>query len=465
MKKSKRQKPSNIENGVDRISELPDPILHLILSPLHSTEEVIRTSVLSTRWKYLWTSIPSLDIDISRGSALKLNEFKEFVYWVLASRTQDFDSFHLRCLDYYDMPTIGRWIHLVVMRKVKKIDLTFFVMDNNEVIVLPRCLVDCGSLEVLNLCLNRGFLDLSSFTGSRTLKVLKLDRVGLFDHELAEKSILDCPLLEELNLIDCLTCDLDYLNISLPNLKTLRFNNQGLAEHERFCEGLMLVCPKLVYLEYGGYMGKEFSFDVKSLKKAVIELEYTEYKDEIAICQLFSEVSHVEYLSVNYIFVQSISSACDLYDRPEVLLPKSFPNLKTLELTINCYSVKVLIPILRCSPNLESLHLTFYKDITSEGYEAFLVQLDEVETRTILTRHLKKVEFREFNGEKEILAIARFLLEHGTALEELIFSWSNKQKYRKQSMRAMNEASKFYKASLSVKVITLLRDQCDTSFC
>ncbi|PWA61989.1 F-box domain, Leucine-rich repeat domain, L domain-like protein [Artemisia annua] len=399
IQKSKRPKPSNIENEVDRISNLPDPILHLILSPLRSTEEVVRTSVLSTRWKYLWTSIPSLDIDIYRRSALKTNEFKEFVYWVLANRTQDLDSFRLSCSNHYDMPTIGRWIHLVVMRKIKQLDLTFCFEDIDEIIELPRCLVDCDSLEVLNLCLSHAYLSVSSFTGSRTLKVLKLDRVGLFDSEL-EKFLANCPLLEELSLIDCLAYA--YLSISPPNLKTLRINNRGLSEKERYCEGLMVVCPKLVYLEYGGYMGNEFSFNAKSLKKAVIELEYTEYKDEIAICQLFSEVSHVEYLSGNYIFIQ---------------------------------------------------------DIAPQEYKAFLAQLDEVETRTILTRHLKKVEFREFNGEKETLAIARFLLEHGTALEELVFSWSNKHKYCKQSMRTMNEASKFYKASLTVKVITLLRDQ------
>ncbi|PWA44649.1 F-box domain, FBD domain, Leucine-rich repeat domain, L domain-like protein [Artemisia annua] len=58
MKRSKRAKPSNHENGVDFISNMPDPILQLILQGLPTTEEVVRTSILSKRWRYLWTSIP-----------------------------------------------------------------------------------------------------------------------------------------------------------------------------------------------------------------------------------------------------------------------------------------------------------------------------------------------------------------------------------------------------------------------
>ena len=96
--------------------------------------------------------------------------------------------------------------------------------------------------------------------------------------------------------------------------------------------------------------------------------------------------------------------------------------------------------------------------ISSEELETFVEKLDEVKTRTILTRHLKKLEFFNFVGEKETLAIARFLLEHGTALEELVFSWNDKDNYSKHSEEAMNEVSKFYKASSSVKVITVLEN-------
>ncbi|PWA75192.1 F-box domain, FBD domain, Leucine-rich repeat domain, L domain-like protein [Artemisia annua] len=441
MKKANQSKaPINDNNNIDHISSLPARILHMILSRLKSTQEVVRTSVLSSRWKYLWTSSPSLDIRGYRGksylsaTAIDKNKFKEFVHWVLANRILDLDSFTLDCFDYCDMSTIGRWIYLLVMRKIRQLDLKFCDRDNGRVVVLPCCLVNCDSLEVLKLDLNWSFLSLSSFTGSRTLKVLKLDQVKLLDHELVRKFLVNCPLLEELSLIGCYIHNLDYLSISSPNLKTLRIKNMFDYGENISRERLMVLCPKLTFLEIGGYMTNHLSFDVKSLKKAVIKHEYLEQKYESAICKLFAQVSHVEYLSVNYFFVKSISSACKSFNCAEEGLPESLPKLKTLELTIDCYKMEVLIPILRCSPNLESLHLTFYKDITPEEYEAFVEELDEVETRRILIRHLKKVEFLEFNGEKETIAIARYLLEHGTSLEEMVFTWCNEVEYQKKSM-------------------------------
>nr|GEV72288.1 hypothetical protein [Tanacetum cinerariifolium] len=72
-----------MENGMDHISKLPDPILHLILSRLDSTIDVVQTSVLSTRWKYLWTSVPSLDINLFSKRTYWFNRnvlgFREFV--------------------------------------------------------------------------------------------------------------------------------------------------------------------------------------------------------------------------------------------------------------------------------------------------------------------------------------------------------------------------------------------------
>lgn len=334
MMKSKRSKSSSKhENGVDHISNLPDPILHLILSSLQSTEQAIRTSVLSTRWRYLWTSIPNVDIDCSRAlKPFKTNEFEDFVYWVFVNKTLNLDSFRLSCSNYYDMPTVGRWIHLALMRKVKLLHLTFCPSDKNEIIDLPHCLVNCVSLDVLRLFMCTYRLNLSKSTGFGTLKVLELNDVELVDHDLVREFFVSCPLLEDLSLIDCLICTLDFLCISCPELKTLRIDNRRLAyceftyyddddssvyrmyDREGLCDRLMVLCPKLVFLAYGGHIANHFSFDVQSLKKSVIYPEYmqqqetkvVEYLGE-TICELFSGVSRVESLSINHYFVKVYS--------------------------------------------------------------------------------------------------------------------------------------------------------------
>ncbi|PWA30567.1 F-box domain, FBD domain, Leucine-rich repeat domain, L domain-like protein [Artemisia annua] len=85
-------------------------------------------------------------------------------------------------------------------------------------------------------------------------------------------------------------------------------------------------------------------------------------------------------------------------------------------------------------------------------------ELDEVEARAVLTRHLKRVEFLELNGEEQRLGVACSLLEHGSALEEMVFSWCDEGKYHEKSAEIMNQVSEFRKASSTIKLTALLRD-------
>ena len=48
----------------DRLSNLPDAILTHILSFL-KTKDAVRTSILSTRWKSVWASVPTLNLSKS----------------------------------------------------------------------------------------------------------------------------------------------------------------------------------------------------------------------------------------------------------------------------------------------------------------------------------------------------------------------------------------------------------------
>ncbi|KAI3521117.1 hypothetical protein L1887_10578 [Cichorium endivia] len=164
--------------------------------------------------------------------------------------------------------------------------------------------------------------------------------------------------------------------------------------------------------------------------------------------ELYGGISHVESLSISHHFIEALD------------VPMSLPNLKALELTIDAFILDSIIEFLRCLSNLKSLHLIIQQRfIISSKYG----ELEDDETRRILTRHLKRVEFLEFNGENIKLDIAEFLLAHGDALEEMVFSWSNEAKYNKMSMETMKQVSKFHKASSSVKLITVLKND-DRSF-
>ncbi|KAG8378302.1 hypothetical protein BUALT_Bualt08G0123300 [Buddleja alternifolia] len=57
----------NIEE--DRISNLPDAVLQHILGSIE-LKQAVQTSILSKRWKNLWSSLPDLDFDFKRFAGL-----------------------------------------------------------------------------------------------------------------------------------------------------------------------------------------------------------------------------------------------------------------------------------------------------------------------------------------------------------------------------------------------------------
>ncbi|WVZ49717.1 hypothetical protein U9M48_001049 [Paspalum notatum var. saurae] len=79
----------------DRLSALPDCLLHEIMSYL-KTQELVQTSVLSKRWMPVWSSMPSLNVDqeefkvtTNPPMAVKCNSACELVEWVKFEKFTD----------------------------------------------------------------------------------------------------------------------------------------------------------------------------------------------------------------------------------------------------------------------------------------------------------------------------------------------------------------------------------------
>ncbi|CAI9285276.1 unnamed protein product [Lactuca saligna] len=288
---------------------MPDAILVLILSRLSSTEEAIRSSILSRRWRFLWTALPSLEINLPCREEFKKNEFKEFVYWVLASKTVDLDSFRLCCENLYSMSTVERWIHMAVTRNVKHLNLTFFPKEKTKAIELPHCLVTCSSLEVLKLeWVSSPGLSLPKFKGFPALRLKRLS-------------------------INC---------------------------ENRDCCDIKISCPKLVDLNLTGSMACNVFCDRLDSLKKVVNDPVSGRSNIVPV--LFHGNSHVKSLRVHlYFLCECFKSACDL----------ALPNLKTLVLTttMGAFTINELIRILKNCPKLESLNLTI-KKVNNDGSEA-----------------------------------------------------------------------------------------------
>ncbi|CAN1219595.1 F-box/LRR-repeat protein At5g02910 [Linum perenne] len=64
------------DSTIDRLSSLPDFVLHHLLSFL-DTKSVVQTSVLSQRWRYVWKNVPALNL--SSRSFAQYSSFRRFV--------------------------------------------------------------------------------------------------------------------------------------------------------------------------------------------------------------------------------------------------------------------------------------------------------------------------------------------------------------------------------------------------
>ncbi|CAN0914302.1 Putative F-box/LRR-repeat protein At3g28410 [Linum grandiflorum] len=77
----------------DRISSLPDVIIHDILYRLRSPKESAKTVVLSKRWMHLWLSYPYLEFEEGEGSYLSHKSLNKFV----AASSKKFSQIQTSC--------------------------------------------------------------------------------------------------------------------------------------------------------------------------------------------------------------------------------------------------------------------------------------------------------------------------------------------------------------------------------
>ncbi|KAI8558068.1 hypothetical protein RHMOL_Rhmol04G0059700 [Rhododendron molle] len=432
----------NVGEGNDIISNLPGNVLHHILSFL-STKDAIRTSVLSTKWEYLWTSISEIDLhDTSPQTSRKVDmSFLDFVDRVFHFRdASDIKRLTIKSSEVVNSSRVNSWISASMRHNIEELNLSLHWKAQP---VLPCHLFTCQSLVALKLYMNWS-LKVPSLTHFSNLKTLELSHVTFSDDNSTQHLFSSCPVLQELALVKCGWKNLKTLMICIPTLKRLTIEDEYLWMQDALSCVTKIYAANLIHLCCISSLVVDFClYDLSSLVDASIGLYYNPSAEDVTPqekLELFSVVNCIlimfvarPYNSTNLLFfcAKYLTQVENLLDR----LP-TFYNLTHFELNLEFYGLCFgdLMVLLEKSPKLEFLNFEKGFDHgNKDGYTSGRVP-------SCFKSSLKTVRIADFEGDDAEMLFIMFLLRNATVLERLMLCCDPRDQQKLSSR--LNELSR-----------------------
>ncbi|XP_027064293.1 F-box protein At4g22280 [Coffea arabica] len=468
----------------DKLSALPDEILCHILSFLPS-ETAAATSVLSTRWKDLFTSLPVIDLTISKNWDAKIGEerrrdlcnFQKFLSRLIFLRNKaPIRKFQLNVSPplVEDLrPGIYWLISKVLSRQVQEVDICVpGDRDSTGLLLYPPEIFTCATLTSLTMTMKSSFnFNPPDSVSLPNLKVLRLNEFALTDQDSFARVIQACPLLEDLGLRwRFWKFEFMDLRISAPLLKRLAlscyFGQYSLmveSDNLEYLDCNVYGVHKLVinapYLKYFKCQGPpvrvEFVQDVRNILNATVAFKYRKeefestlvlyHRQNLKSLEAFELVNGLQYAKS----LRFQSGMKILYYAGEFL--PTFVNLSSLALDDSIYSyhysswwLNLIARLLENAPNLEAL------DIVSSVFDHnFGVEQLGIFLRTAFParpiRHLKELKIILGHDQEFGFKLAEYFLEIGKSLKKMTIRGSIKG--WESSPEVYNRISSFKKSS------------------
>ncbi|CAH8279536.1 unnamed protein product [Arabidopsis lyrata] len=339
----------------DMISQLPDHLICLILNHL-PTKDVVKTSVLSTRWKSLWLLVSGLGLN-SRDFS-DFNTFKSFCHRVSDSnKALWIKKLKLTIDESVDNGAsyLKSWIDAAAKRKLQHL----IVHSLPHFYKTPENLYECETLVYLQLF--EVALNDAKFVSFPCMKTMHLED-NVYPNEATFKKLISCcPVLEDLTVI-IYGKDTKSFPVHSRSLKRLTLVRVS-SFHSGAISGVVINAPRLCSLRIKDNVSK--SFIVKNIgSNAKLDLSILFglwYFDEASVRSRRSSIHR---------FLPGILSVREMTIHPRTFmlmyrylaliplphLPK-FRYMSHLSVTLAVSDLQFLPAFLVSCPNLKSLIL------------------------------------------------------------------------------------------------------------
>ncbi|KAF5445042.1 hypothetical protein F2P56_034125 [Juglans regia] len=410
---------------LDKISNLPGHVIDQILSQL-SIKEAVKTSILSSKWRFKWATLPHLVFDnqcfpvSSQDQTIVKNKLVSIVDHVLLLHNGPIYKFKLSHRDLLGITDIDRWILHLSRCSIKEFVLEIWKGQRYK---MPSSLFLCQNLVHLELfnCFLKPPL---TFKGFGSLKSLDLQHVTLAQ-DLFESLISSCPLLERLTLMNF--DGFAHLNINAPNLQY--FDIGGVFEDISFEH-----TSRLAVVAIGLYV------NVGDDKKQV-------YSNSSNLLKFFVHLPLIRRLEVQSYFLKYLAVG---------ILPGRLPipcvNLNYLSLRINfndSEEVLTALSLLRSSPNLQELEVLARPEELAAVAKVINFQEDDHSSCTL--NQLQLVKIFGISGTQRELNFIKLVLLASPVLERMTVKPASID----GSWELVKELLRFRRASMIAEVIYL----------
>ncbi|KAG7564476.1 F-box domain [Arabidopsis suecica] len=345
-----------INGREDRISLLPDLLLGKILLNL-PTKDVVKTSLLSTRWRSLWRSVPKLDLDDNEFP--DYNSFVNFVHRFVSPVESPIENLRLTSKrEKIDPLAIKSWVDAAVTRKLQHLEINFFKRyDGFE--LLPIRIFVCQTLVCLRLR-RMFFNELKHFSLPR-LKTMHLEEVRFKNPATIEALIVSCPVLEDLSIFTSQD-DLKVIRVGSQTINRLNLvRNDDVTNHLDIDKWeIVIYCPSLKYLSLNDNKSESFTiYSLSSPDKVDIAVDFNvkgvldpnDLEKRSSIGNFLGRISSVKDMTICWNTLKVIHQ----YSKQE-LIPQ-FYNMSHLHAKIFADDLEMLPDLLNSCPNLKSLVL------------------------------------------------------------------------------------------------------------